>query len=139
MVKWRQCEDKGPSAPPLFDFLEFLGAPPYRYYRIELDGNTKNGPEDMIYHNMPSDRAQPGRTGYAWVDLENCEIKNGFTVTGALERISKKTNAVYLNTLVYYKGELLAADFVDGFGFSLTRWLDRGHMESCYWLLFRPE
>jgi len=145
MAKWTQCEHKdyhdyNVDPERFFQSLEFFGAPPYRYYRIELDGNKGNGPEDMIYHNQPSDRNKRGETGYTWVDLSNCEVKKGgFTVTGALEGRSSKPDAVYLNTLVYYKGKLWALDFVDGFGFSLMGWLDRERMETCWWRLFKPE
>jgi hypothetical protein len=144
MAKWRQCEDKdyhdyNVDPQKFFDWLDKLGAPPYRYYRIELDGNKANGPEDMIYYNTPSDRTQPGTTGYGWIDLKNCETKNGFPVTGALERRYSHPNAVFLNTLVYYKGDLWAADFVGGFGFKLMRWLDHERMETCWWQLFKPE
>ena len=145
MAKWRQCEKKDyhdyrVDAERFFDRLDMLGAPPYRYYRIELDGNKANGPEDMIYHNQPSDRNKQGTTGYTWVDLSNCEIKKGgFTVTGAVTKWSRKPNAVYLNTLAYYRGELWAADFVDDFSFKLMRWFDHERMETCKWRLFKPE
>ena len=53
MAKWKQCEDKdyhdyNVDPQKFFDWLDRLGGPPYRYYRIELDGNKANGPEDMI-------------------------------------------------------------------------------------------
>lgn len=139
MAKWRQCEDYEFGGPLVFQSLDLLGAPPYRWYRIEVDGNNENGPEDMIYYNMPSDRGKPGRTRYSWIDLKNCKIKRNFTVTGALETRSDKPNAIYLNTLVYYKGKVWALDFIDGFGVSLMRWLDPEGMESCGWRLYKPE
>jgi len=144
MIKWRQCENKdyhdyNVDVKDFFDWLEKLGAPPYRYYKIELDGNKANGPEDMIYHNQPSDRNKQGTTGYTWVDLSNCEIKDEFPATGWMTNTSDKPNAIYLNTLVYYKGKLWAVDFVDGFGFSLRRWLDRERMETCGWSLYKPK
>lgn len=145
MAKWRQCEGKDyhdydVDVQKFFDWLDLrLGVPPYRYYKIELDGNKKNGLEDMIYYNQPSDPHKQGNTGYAWVNLNNCEIKNGFPITGALETLSDKPNAVYLNTLVYYKNQLWALDFVDGFDISLMRWIDRERMETCRWSLFKPE
>ena len=83
------------------DNIDRLGGPPYRYYRIELDGNKANGPEDMIYHNQTSEPGKQGTTGYTWVDLSNCEIKDGFPIIGALTKWSRKPDAVYLNTLVY--------------------------------------
>ena len=146
MVKWRQCENKdyhdyNVDVKDFFDWLDKLGDPPYRYYKIELDGNRANGPEDMIYYNQPIDpkRLKLGTTGYTWVDLSNCERKGGFPATGSLTTRSAKPNAIYLNTLVYYKGELWAVDFVDGFGFSLMRWLDLERMETCQWWLDKPE
>ena len=145
MAKWKQCEDKGLSGVLVFESLNLLGAPPYRYYRIELDENTENGPEDMIYHNqckgdISGRYCMVSSTGYTWVDLSNCEIeKGGFYVTGALETRSSKPDAIYLNTLVYCKGELWALDFVDGFDFSLMRWLDHERMETCRWKLYKPE
>lgn len=141
MAKWKQCEDNElPRNPLSFESLDLLGAPPYRWYRIELDGNKENGPEDMIYHNQTSEPGKLGETGYTSVDLSNCEIKQGgFTVTGALARRHSHPDAIFSNTLVYYKGELWAEDFVSDFDFSLMRWLDHERMETCRWLLFKPK
>ncbi len=145
IAKWRQCEDKGLSGVLVFESLDLLGGPPYRYYRIELDGNKENGPEDMIYHNkcegeISGRYCMISKNGYTWVDLSDCEIKKGgFTVTGALERRHSHPNAIFLNALVYYKGELWAADFVGGFGFSLMRWLDRERMETCQLWIFESK
>ena len=138
MAKWRKCEDYELGGPFVFQSLDALGAPPYRWYRIELDGNERNGPEDMIYHNQ---RKGPlsGSTGYDWIDLKECKIINSFIVTGALQRWSDKPNAIYLNTLVYYRGKLWALDFIDGYGFFLMRWLDHEYMETCFWVLFKPK
>jgi hypothetical protein len=141
MAKWRQCEEKELLGGPfVFRSLDSLGAPPYRWYRIELDANIQNGPEDMIYHNQTSEPGQQGETGYTWVDLSNCKIKKGgFTVTGALARRHSHPNATFLNALVYYKGELWAADFIGGFSFKLMRWIDRERMETCDWWLYKPK
>jgi hypothetical protein len=48
-------------------------------------------------------------------------------------------DAIFLNALVYYKGELWAVDFVGGFDFKLMRWLDHERMETRRWRLFEPE
>jgi hypothetical protein len=141
MAKWRQCEEYGLGGENVFKSLDLLGGPPYRYYRIELDGNEENGPEDMIYHNKCEGETSIrfcmiSKNGYTWVDLSNCMIKDGFSVTGALESHS---DADFLNALVYYKGKLWAADFVGGFDFKLMRWLDHERMETCRWRLFKPE
>jgi hypothetical protein len=112
MAKWKQCEgrdyhDFDIVPENFFDWLSKLGTPPYRYYRIELDGNKKNGLEDMIYYNQPKDLNMQGETGYAWVDLSNCEIKGGYPATGEMSRWPhNKPNPIFLNTLVYYKTQL---------------------------------
>jgi hypothetical protein len=110
MAKWRQGEDKGLSGVLVFESLDLLGAPPYRYYRIELDGNKENGPEDMIYHNkcegeISGRYCMISKNGYTWVDLSNCEIKDGFHITGALT-IPSPIQIVVFKHAVYYKGTL---------------------------------
>jgi hypothetical protein len=142
LAKWKKCEDEMIS-PLGFHSLNDLGGPPYRYYKIELDGNKDNGPEDIIYYNMYKTKINGqretlfGRTGYAWVD--GCEIKYSkvFHIAGALEGWSRKPNAVYLNTLVYYKGQLWAMEFIDGFGISFFHWYD-DRMDTCFWVLYEP-
>jgi hypothetical protein len=61
LEKWNQCRGKDyhdsefrrdfpdVDVRNFFSGLYQLGAPPYRYYRIELDGNEQNGPEDLMY------------------------------------------------------------------------------------------
>ncbi|MBN1382347.1 MAG: hypothetical protein JXA41_11775 [Deltaproteobacteria bacterium] len=121
--KWKKCKNEIIS-PLGIHSLNALGGPPYRYYKIELDGNQDNGPEDMIYYNMYREKingkkeATFGRTGYVWVD--GCETKRTFHIAGALEMRPRKANAVYLNTLVYYKGQLWAMEFLMGLVFHFS-------------------
>jgi hypothetical protein len=144
LEKWSQCRqhdyhDFDIDPKQFFGWLPQLGAPPYRYYRIELDGNLENGPEDLIYHESPDRPTSTTSTGYTWVDLKNCEIKHGgFSATGARSKISKKPNAIYLNTLVRYRGYVWAIDYVEGFGLNISRWVNREGMEICQWWLFAP-
>lgn len=133
LAKWKKCEDVEIS-PLGFHYLSDLGGPPYRYYKIELDGNTKNGSEDMLYYNM-SDDIPLSRTGYSWV--HDCEVKRNFHITGALQMRPRKPNAVYLNTLVYYKDQLWAMEFIDGFSISFFHWYDK-LMDTCFWVLYEP-
>ncbi|NLW35785.1 MAG: hypothetical protein GXY80_09935 [Syntrophorhabdus aromaticivorans] len=141
LARWNQClhhvhkDLSDEEERKIYWSLRHLGDPPYRYYRVELDGNAKDGPEDLIYHETPKENAGSASTGYTWVDLKNCMIRGGFVSTGFLTKRSSKRNAVYLNTLLRYKGQLWAADFVEGFGFNLSRWIDRHRMEVCQWWL----
>ena len=69
LAKWKKCEEETIS-PHGFHWLSDLGGPPYRYYKIELDENKENGPEDILYYNMSKDIPR-STTGYVWVD--GCE------------------------------------------------------------------
>jgi hypothetical protein len=146
LAKWRQCAAKYPEndEEARFFFHSFkdkdLGAPPYRYYVLDLDGNPENGPEDLIYHEMSRGPEYPlSITGYTWVDLERCQIKGGFKATGALTRRSRKPDAVYLNMLVRYRGHIWVGDYVDGNNFLLERRKKGDVWEICQWFLPRPE
>ena len=142
IAKWRKCDgadyhDFNIDAKKLFWGLPQLGAPPYRYYWIELDGNKENGPEDMIYAES-SDELSYAETAYTWVNLKKCEIKTRYYVTGSKSNWSPQPNAIYLNLLVYYQRKPWVIDFVDGFHFELMS-MDPKGMETCRWRLFKPE
>lgn len=135
LEKWKQCRNRDlrNDFPDIADknffvALSQVGAPPYRYYRIELDDNPQNGPEDMIYYEYSEELDR--HTGYARVDINRCEIKSTYIVTSASSNSSTKPHAVYINTLVYYKGGIWLIDFVEG-GSLLLEKLDRTAV--CHW------
>jgi hypothetical protein len=80
---WQKCgkdEHEGNDFTDPKDYflgLEFLGGPPFRFYRLELDGNRANGKEDVVYHE-PS---RLGGAGYHWVDLKRCISRSGVGVS----------------------------------------------------------
>lgn len=140
LARWDQCSSKdyrdlNLAPEEFYGWLELLGGPPYRYYRVELDGNKNNGPEDLIYHETPKDPSKQTNqtfTGYTWVDLERCKKKGTFHATGYLSRFSPKKDAVYLNALIGYKGQTWFLDYVEGFNLTIARWLHRG-IKTCSW------
>lgn len=140
LAKWDQCRgsdyrDLGLAPEELYGSLRLLGGPPYRYYRVELDGNKSNGPEDLIYQETPKDPSKQTNqtfTGYTWVDLKRCKMKGTFHATGYVSRFSSKKDAVYLNVLIDYKGQVWFLDYVEGFSLTIARWLGRG-MKTCSW------
>jgi hypothetical protein len=134
LAKWKKCEEETIS-PHGFHWLSDRGGPPYRYYKIELDENKENGPEDILYYNMSKDIPR-STTGYVWVD--GCERKRTFAIIGALQNWSDKPNAVYLNALVYYKDQLWAMQFIDGQSLKLSRWLDN-RQQGCLSFIFESE
>jgi hypothetical protein len=135
LAKWRQCGDfTHKNLDPMEEYyhLGLLGEPPYRYYRIELDGNKKNGPEDMMFHGE-SNRGH-GNPSYEWVNLKQCRIMGGFAATGHGIIRSKKPNAVFQNTLVYYKRKLWMIDYSEESYLELKN-LD---VTACIWRLYKP-
>jgi|WetSurMetagenome_2_1015567.scaffolds.fasta_scaffold00104_38 hypothetical protein len=136
LAKWKHCEDfTHENLEPMEEYyhLGLLGEPPYRYYRIELDGNKKNGPEDMIFHGE-SNRGH-GNPGYEWVNLKKCKIMDEFAATGPGIILSKKPNAVFQNTLVYYKRKLWMIDYSEESYLKLKN-LD---ISDCIWRLYKED
>lgn len=91
--------------------IKHLGGPPFRYYSFELDGNPKNGKEDILY----SETAETDSgTGYTWIDSQKCIIRVG---AGQSTRLKDSPRYLYrLTILAKYKGELIMV------GISPTPW-----------------
>jgi hypothetical protein len=136
LEKWNQCSGKDYHDFPDVDVKRFfmdltlLGDPPYRYYRIELDGNKENGPEDMIYAEYS--RKFNTVTGYTWVNLDKCEIMRQYPTTGS-SIASRKPNPIILNLLVYYQQELWIIQFVEGYSFEFMLIDRRPGLKTCAW------
>jgi hypothetical protein len=144
LEKWDQCDQKDyRDLPPdvnsedMFLGLDTLGDPPYRYYRIELDGNKKDGPEDLIY---TSGSTKLGRNaGYTWVNLKRCEIEEQVSVVIPCN-FSPKPNGICLNLLVYYKGKPWIIDFVEESNLGLFSIEPKGVARKfCGWLFHKPK
>lgn len=119
LKKWNDCPDTilNKSLPPgeyglLFEGLEISGGhPPYRIYRLELDGNKTNGPEEVIYHEFDF---ETGHTGYSWIDTQRCAIKT--YIEAESRSFSAKPvspNRYWLNTLFRYRGEPVVLSVFD--------------------------
>lgn len=114
LQKWRKCDQaeeedvKDPKNPYLGPYM--LGGGPFRYYRVELDGNAANGKEDILYHERGLGPNKTGFTGYSWVDIEGCSFKRSWhlvanTYAGLLPAGQYRTSV-----LATYKGEVLALE-----------------------------
>ncbi len=119
--KWRQCEGKELKdvhvAHPdeFFDFIGTLGQPPYRYYKIDLDGNQNNGQEDVLYHETSApyyDRtnAGVGRTGYTWVDLNACVIRSGVPMSSMYLSKNAPSSLYRLNLIAKHEEDYVALE-----------------------------
>lgn len=54
------------------------GVPPYRLYRIELDGKLKNGPEPVV---VSREAGTWSGQMYRWVDMDKCEVRHAAQVS----------------------------------------------------------
>jgi uncharacterized protein YecT (DUF1311 family) len=113
--KWHQCENSEQKAEdiPEYRYLSLLGGPPYRYYRIDIDGNAENGKEDVIYtetYKPGTHWAGTGETGYGWIDLKACIAKGGASVDAQYPPKPLPPDIYHLNTVVKYRGNYLAVD-----------------------------
>jgi hypothetical protein len=82
---WHSCDsaeaDDMKTDDPRKGYNNMAGyGPPYRYYQLELDGNTKNGKEHVLYHESVKKGSGFGSTGYTWIDLKGCVIRGGAPV-----------------------------------------------------------
>lgn len=64
--------------------LSNLGDWRFRLYRLEFDGNPKNGPEELIYaeneYGKGSDFARHGGGGYYRIDFKKCDVVDSWLV-----------------------------------------------------------
>lgn len=91
--------------------LEFLGGPPFRFYRLELDGDKTNGKEDVVSVSPGEIR---GGNAYHWVDLHQCLIRGGNGVRGKSPLDGPDRAGRYrLNVLAKYQGEPISFELFD--------------------------
>ncbi len=92
--------------------LSDIGTHAFRLYRIEVDGDTRNGPEEILYAE-----GNPRRTGggaYYRVDLERCTAK----VLGhpccktTLPPGDSRASIANVNALIEYRGVLAVLEMV---------------------------
>ncbi len=112
LEKWNHsCADKGSGAEDAYDYLWSLGGPPYRYYQIDVDGNPKNGKEDVFYTDFEKGDSVSviGHNGYFWIDLKRCVVAGGALPTSTPVGLALlPPNAYSLSLLVKYRNEYLS-------------------------------
>ncbi len=119
LKKWRECEEFQPEGgisidPPQFFYLAFLGGPPYRYYRVDLDDNPRNGKEDLIYHEdevrLVDELPKFGRAGYTSVNFEKCLVTGRHPVSFLGDKFPP--NFYRIHMLVTHQGKPLVLELV---------------------------
>jgi hypothetical protein len=111
--KWRRCDGASPEEmrtndPALgFNLFASLGGPPFRYYRIDIDGEPGGGKEDVLYHELTRGDLKTGSTAYTWVDLRSCAIRASIPLR-RFDRTPRNLRPADL--IVRYKGEYVVVD-----------------------------
>ena len=84
------------------------GRPPYRFYKIDLDGDASNGLEDIVEYRSASD----GYTQiYQWIDLQGCAVRNQFAETSPRALGPEYKDA--LSLVFQYKGAPMVLSYAD--------------------------
>lgn len=112
---WHRCgavDFRDTDLPPeregdFFRGPEWLGGPPYRIYRVEVDGDPKNGPEDVI---LAREKVN-GWQRYAWVDLKRCETKYRAQI-GTWFKKPGREHPEPLGLLIRYRGHVAILSYV---------------------------
>jgi len=96
-----------------YDDIHQIGDRGYRLYRLDLDGNPKNGLEEYLYAELDWKHFTVGMLpGYIQVDLKKCEFLGGTSAhqDQQPELDWRKDN---YNTLIRYRGKYLIFDLYD--------------------------
>jgi hypothetical protein len=143
LAKWHRCDQAEEADVKNRNFpylgIEWAGGPPYRYYRVEVDGNPDNGPEDVLY----TERGISNRTGYTWVDIEGCTVKRTVNLMVIHFPEPPPPGQYKLNLLASYRGEAVTVELValhpkadnskdSEYGLGIER-INGGRPASCHW------
>jgi hypothetical protein len=127
---YRKCEGATyPGGPPdnAFDTFDAIGQKNFRLYRLDLDGNPKNGIEEVIYGEVDWERSygMNQSPGYSLIDLEQCEFKKDGVPVYQSDRPEGRVLDNY-NALIRYQKRYYVLD-LDDIGvkqqrYNLTLW-----------------
>jgi hypothetical protein len=120
-----------------FNGIDLIGQPPYRYYHLELDGNSKNGKEDVLFSYGGGSHS----VNYTWVDVNNCVFRGGAGADGINTYRKAPPNMLRLTMLVAYLGESITLSVYPTFwdpkpvryNFELYRFGDSKKPRICAW------
>jgi len=112
---WYRCEginsDESTASHPrnVFTFFDLVGLLPYHIYRVELDGNSENGPEDVLLYR---EYGNGFSHDYYWVDLNGCEIKQKIQNNSPAHWLHPE-NKDALSLMLRYKGKVMVLRYTD--------------------------
>ncbi len=92
-----------------------VGERRFRLYRVELDGNMKNGPEEYLYGQEPSCNQRSPTASYARVDFNTydaCDLYDLLAVAPENPIDKRSYSDGSINALVRYRDRYFIIDFV---------------------------
>lgn len=116
LKEYHSCDDKESydDDEQIYNNIHMIGDKGFRLYRLDLDGNPKNGLEEYIYGENDSKSYGPqqkGIDGYKKVDFEECRIVS-FIIGHPYEGAAKWKKENY-NAMIRYKGHYYIYDLHD--------------------------
>lgn len=142
LKEWRHCDGaagngyEGPNRKnrELDDGFHLSETPPYRSYQIDLDDNSKNGKENLLFQEAAQDKS----AGYTWVNLKSCIVAGEVWTPW-----STKTPPIFkpLNLVAHYKGEYLVLNLepnttesnISNYHFVMTKLSKKHRPLLCSW------
>lgn len=108
----------------IYEFIHQIGDRAFRLYRLDLDGNAKNGLEEFLYAELDVKQTLAMSPGYSQIDFERCETRQGLPVYQDQELHTGRHMNNY-NAMIRYRGEYYIFDLSDPFGNDSPRyWLN---------------
>lgn len=89
----------------------------FRLYRLDLDGNSKNGLEEYLYEEESQGSMVNGMTQYAKVDFNTCQVDNRVPVHPEERRMGRSDG---LNALISFRHQYYVYDLFDDISLSLN-------------------
>lgn len=152
LKKWRRCDGNHRAGivatnPRIeYDGIgSLLGGPPYRYFRIDMDGRQQSGKEDVLYHEkyLNDKGVLTGKAAYSWVDLERCVIRQVFSVESTTpppwENVPSALYRIHMPVLHMHKPLLMELtpysnnSGVSNYRFTVTALNDKLPATICAW------
>jgi len=152
LAVWHKCDGENLTDHPEAGYDNFysgfhdLGMQPYRYYRLDFDGNIKNGLEDLIYYETGATAYNPkatiGNSGFTWVDIDTCTAKAGVSVRHNRQHGVNPDNHFKFSLIVSYKNRynvleispVAKSDDETKYEINMTQISSMSKREGCFWI-----
>jgi len=98
----------------MYDDIDQIGHRAFRLYRLDLDGNPKNGLEEYLYAELDWERSsQAHASGYHRVDLKRCEHAGADTIVQQSDAPGQTWFKDNYNALIHYREQYYIFDLYD--------------------------